>query len=49
MNVAQDYDDEDEHLRMHPLLPPKDDEPTKLSTADTNLLNKTTNFFFLLH
>ena len=43
MNVPQDYDDEAERLRTHPLLLPKDDDSTKLSTADTNVLNKTTN------
>ena len=43
MNVPQDYDDEAERLRTHPLLLPKEDDSTKLSTADTNVLNKTTN------
>ena len=43
MNVPQHYNDEAEHLRTHPLLLPKEDDSTKLSTADTNVLNKTTN------
>ena len=43
MNVPQDYDDEAERLRTHPLLLPKEDDSTKLSTADKNVLNKTTN------
>ena len=43
MNVPQDYDDEAERLRTHPLLPPKEDDSTKLSTADITVLNKTTN------
>ena len=43
MNVPQDYDDEAERLRTHHLLLPKDDDSTKLSTADIIVLNKTTN------
>ena len=43
MNVLQDYDDKAERLRTHPLLLLKEDDPTKLSTADTVVLNKTTN------
>ena len=43
MNVPQDYDNESERLRTHPLLLPKEDDSTKLSTADKNVLNKTTN------
>ena len=43
MNVPQDYDDEDERLRTHSLLLLKEDDSTKLSTADKNVLNKTTN------
>ena len=43
MNLPQDYDDEVELLRMHPLLLPKEDESTQLSTADIIVLNKTTN------
>ena len=34
MNVPEDYDDEAERLRTHPLLLPKEDDPTTLSTAD---------------
>ena len=43
MNVPQDYDDEAERLRTHPLLLLKDDDSKKLSMADKNVLNKTTN------
>ena len=43
MNVPQDYDDEAERLRTHPLLLTKEDDSTKLLTADNNVLNKTTN------
>ena len=43
MNVPQDYDDKAERLRTHPLLLPKEDDSTKLSTTDTVVLNKTTN------
>ena len=43
MNVPQDCDDEAERLRTHPLLLLKEDDSTKLSTADTIVLNKTTN------
>ena len=43
MNVPQDYDDEAERLRTHPLLLPKEDDSTKLSTAVIIVLNKTTN------
>ena len=43
MNVPQDYDDEAERIRTHPLLLPKEDDSTKLSTADITVLNKTTN------
>ena len=43
VNVPQDYDDEAERLCAHPLLLPKEDNTTKLSTADKNVLNKTTN------
>ena len=43
MNVPQDYDDEAERPRTHPLLLTKDDDSIKLSTADKNVLNKTTN------
>ena len=47
MNVPQDYDDEAERLRTHPLLLPKEDDSTKLSTVDKNVLNKTsTNISF---
>ena len=43
MNVPQDYDNEAERLRTHPLLLPKNDDSKKLSMADKNVLNKTTN------
>ena len=43
MNVPQDYDDKAERLRKHPLLLPKEDDSTKLSTEDIIVLNKTTN------
>ena len=43
MNVPPDYDDGAERLRTHPLLLPKEDDSTKLSTADTNVLNMATN------
>ena len=43
MDVPQDYDNEAERLRTHPLLLPKEDDSTKLSTANKNVLNKTTN------
>ena len=43
MNVPQDYDDEAERLRTHPLLLPKEEDSTKLSTADTIVFNKKTN------
>ena len=43
MNVPEDYDDEAERLRTHPLLLPKEDDSTTLSTADITVLNKTTN------
>ena len=43
MNVPTDYDDEAERLRMHPLLLPKEDEAKPLSTAEKNVLKKTTN------
>ena len=43
MNVPQDYDDEAERLRTHPLLLPNEDDSTTLSTVDITVLNKTTN------
>ena len=42
-NVPTDYDDEAEHLRTHPLLLTKEDDSKGLSTADKNIIKKTTN------
>ena len=42
MNVPQDYDDDAEHLRTHPLLLPKQEETEEISTEDKNFLKKTT-------
>ena len=43
MNVPINYEGEAEHLRTHPLLLPKEDKSEKMSTADKNVLKKTTN------
>ena len=44
INVPQDYDDDAERLRTHPLLLPKQEEETEeLSTEEKNVLKKTTN------
>ena len=43
MNVPTDYDDEAERLCTHPLLLPKEDDLEGLSTADKEVLKKTTN------
>ena len=44
MNVPQDYDDDAERLRTHPLLLPKQEEESEeMSTEDKNVLKKTTN------
>ena len=49
MNVPQDYDDEAERIRTHPLLLTKEDDSKKFSTADKNVLKKTTiNISFAL-
>ena len=42
MNVPMNYDDEAERLLTHPLLPPKEDKPGTMSTADKIVLKKTT-------
>ena len=44
MNAPQDYDDDAERLRTHPLLLPKQEEKSEeMSTEDKNVLKKTTN------
>ena len=44
MNAPQDYDDDAERLRTHPLLLPEQEEETEeMSTEDKNVLKKTTN------
>ena len=44
MNAPQDYDDDAERLRTHPLLLPKQEEESEeMSTEDKNVLKKTTN------
>ena len=43
MNVPMNYDDEAERLLTHPLLLPKEDKSETMSTADKNVLKKTTN------
>ena len=44
MNIPQDYDNDAERLRTHPLLLPKQEEESEeLSTEDKNVLKKTTN------
>ena len=41
MNVPQDYDDDAERLRTHPLLLPKQEEDTEeISTEDKKCLEK---------
>ena len=42
MNVPQDYDDDAERLRTHPLLLPKQEETEEMPTEDKNVLKKTT-------
>ena len=44
MNIPQDYDDDAERLRTHPLpLPKQEEESEEMSTEDKNVLKKTTN------
>ena len=43
MNVPQDYDDDTESLRTHPLLLPKEEETEEMWTEDKNVLKKTIN------
>ena len=43
MNAHVDYDDDAERLRTHPLLLHKEDKSEAMSTADKNVLKRTTN------
>ena len=41
MNAPKDYNNKAEHLRTHPLLLPKEDDPGIVISADKAVLKKT--------